>query len=252
MSQGILETILANQSLIMAKLGITSEAATGAINAATGPDTTAPVTTAPSTITGNTPANVTPPTTGGLDVDSAGYHWDASIHSSSKEKLVKDSTWKLKRGVDQNLVAQVYAAQRAAGYGVAPAAATAPAATVQADVPATNTVPGAAAPAAGVNLPGMPGLPGADLPVTPAKVKVEMPAYVAGAEVDDTLLTTIASAFYAEYGEANLTRVLTELFKLQPGQPVTAIAAPEHRDSFWRLVTTPDYLTHYQIFKPQA
>lgn len=47
-----------------------------------------------------------------VPVDSEGLPWDGRIHSSSKEKLVKDSTWKLKRGVDKTLVEQVKAELR--------------------------------------------------------------------------------------------------------------------------------------------
>lgn len=47
-----------------------------------------------------------------VPVDSEGLPWDGRIHSSSKEKLVKDSTWKLKRGVDKALVEQVKAELR--------------------------------------------------------------------------------------------------------------------------------------------
>ena len=68
------------------------------------PSAPAPVaTTSTSTIT-ETVTNV--------PVDSEGLPWDGRIHSSSKEKLVKDSTWKLKRGVDKALVEQVKAELR--------------------------------------------------------------------------------------------------------------------------------------------
>lgn len=42
-------------------------------------------------------------------VDSAGTPWDERIHSSSKTFLKSDGTWKLKKGVDKTLVAQVMA-----------------------------------------------------------------------------------------------------------------------------------------------
>lgn len=42
-------------------------------------------------------------------VDSAGTPWDERIHSSSKTFLKSDGTWKLKKGVDKSLVAQVMA-----------------------------------------------------------------------------------------------------------------------------------------------
>jgi len=40
-------------------------------------------------------------------VDSAGTPWDARIHSSSKTFLKADGTWKLKKGVDKALVAEL-------------------------------------------------------------------------------------------------------------------------------------------------
>lgn len=256
MAQGILETILANQILILNHLGITPAASEQALTGQqTATNTTAGVATgsAPANVSlpGNTPTNITTSTT---DVDAAGLPWDERIHSSSKEKLVKDNTWKLKRGVDKNLVAQIEAEYRAAGFLDTRNAVNAPVggAAVQTPVPPTNTaaVPGAGA-AVGGGLPGLPG--GMPAPVTtpPAPVKVEMPVYTAGVDIDDTLLTTIASAFYAEWGEANLLKAL-ELFQLPAGSPVTAISDPAHRDSFWRLVTTPQYLEQYQFVKPQA
>lgn len=42
-------------------------------------------------------------------VDSAGTPWDERIHSGAKTFLQSDGTWKLKRGVDKALVAQVTA-----------------------------------------------------------------------------------------------------------------------------------------------
>lgn len=47
-------------------------------------------------------------------VDSAGTPWDARIHSSSKTFLKADGTWKLKKGVDKDLVAQVMGNAQAA------------------------------------------------------------------------------------------------------------------------------------------
>lgn len=42
----------------------------------------------------------------GAELDSAGLPWDMRIHSREKTK-VKDGTWKIKRGVDANVVTQV-------------------------------------------------------------------------------------------------------------------------------------------------
>lgn len=70
----------------------------------TAPSAPAPVSTTSTSTIMETATNV--------PVDSEGLPWDGRIHSSSKEKLVKDSTWKLKRGVDKALVEQVKAELR--------------------------------------------------------------------------------------------------------------------------------------------
>lgn len=49
------------------------------------------------------PNTSTPP-----EVDSAGYPWDARIHSANKS-IVADGTWRKKKGVDPSLVDQVQA-----------------------------------------------------------------------------------------------------------------------------------------------
>ena len=41
-----------------------------------------------------------------VELDSAGNPWDERIHASSKARI-SDGTWRLKRGVDKNLVAQI-------------------------------------------------------------------------------------------------------------------------------------------------
>jgi len=51
-----------------------------------------------------TTVNAAPATTG--DVDAEGIPWDKRIHASSKTKKA-DGTWKLRRGVDKDLVGKV-------------------------------------------------------------------------------------------------------------------------------------------------
>lgn len=87
-----------------------------------------------------------------VPVDSEGLPWDGRIHSSSKEKLVKDSTWKLKRGVDKALVEQVKAELR----GVMAIPTTAPVTETHGSHPnpapliaAQSAAPAPTAPAAG-------------------------------------------------------------------------------------------------------
>lgn len=81
------------------------------------------------------------------DEDSEGIRWDARIHSTERGKKI-DGTWKLKRGIDKDLAAQVLAELRAASKfpgTVAPPAPPAPPApvltppvpTAEADTPMT-------------------------------------------------------------------------------------------------------------------
>ncbi|MEG1884854.1 MAG: hypothetical protein RR182_01100 [Alistipes sp.] len=60
-----------------------------------------------------TSTSTTSATVSNADLDSAGLPWDARIHSSSKAKLAKGGGWKLKRGLDPQLVEQVEAELRA-------------------------------------------------------------------------------------------------------------------------------------------
>lgn len=80
------------------------------------------------------------------ELDSAGMPWDERIHSGSK-KTNADGKWKLRKNVDENLVKQVEAENRAAApAGEIPAflrtgvPAAAQSATVPATVPATSVV----------------------------------------------------------------------------------------------------------------
>lgn len=47
-------------------------------------------------------------TQGGVEVDSEGHPYDVRIHSAGKSKIA-NGTWKLKKGVDKDLVAQINA-----------------------------------------------------------------------------------------------------------------------------------------------
>ena len=53
-------------------------------------------------------------------LDSEGLPWDMRIHSGGKTFLIKDGTWKLARGVDSLLVAQVKTELRRAQGGTLP------------------------------------------------------------------------------------------------------------------------------------
>lgn len=83
------------------------------------------------------------------ELDGRGYPWDARIHSSGKALLSKaPHGWKLIRGVDPALVAQVEAELRAKGFGTPkPPAAAVPPPTLAASFPPSEAFPAAAAPA---------------------------------------------------------------------------------------------------------
>lgn len=184
------------------------------------------------------------------ELDLQGFPWDARIHASSKEKVAA-GTWKYKRGVEQNVKDAVENEFRAAGFGNKAAAAASgnvpgagaaqPVVThePQAAVPQTPAAP------AGVNLPGL-SLPTAPAPVAaPEPVKVAMPAYVQGAELDDSQITAVAAAAYATLGETGFGK-LQALFKMAPGTTIVDLPA-EYRDSFHAIASNPELLAHYQI-----
>lgn len=76
------------------------------------------VATAPASPTLAPAPSVASATPGGaVDLDPRGYYWDARIHSSSKERIVKGNLWKYKRNTPEALIAQVEAEQRAQGFG---------------------------------------------------------------------------------------------------------------------------------------
>lgn len=93
------------------------------------------------------------------ELDDLGMPWDDRIHAGTKTKLAKGGGWKLRRGVDQNVVAAVEAEHRSRGFGssaaiasVQPTAAVVPAPV---STPAPTT-PVQHAPAAGeLNFPGL-------------------------------------------------------------------------------------------------
>ena len=131
----------------------------------------APSVSAPSTPT--TSGVVVPPpvvsipvtATGGVELDSEGHPHDIRIHSSGKSKIAA-GTWKLKKGVDPQLVVQVNAQNKALIGAPLPTAAP----------PASNVVQlpplaGAVAP-----LPTLPELPPV-VPVAAADVEIVVSDY---------------------------------------------------------------------------
>ncbi len=58
-----------------------------------------------------TPPAATPPA-GAVELDSQGLPWDERINVASRTKLVKDQTWKVKRGLEQAFVETVRAELR--------------------------------------------------------------------------------------------------------------------------------------------
>lgn len=81
------------------------------------------------------PAGATP---GAVEVDSEGHPHDIRIHSAGKTKI-QAGTWKLKKGVDPQLVAQVNAQNKALVATPLPTAAP-PALTIVSQTPAPATV----------------------------------------------------------------------------------------------------------------
>ena len=83
------------------------------------------------------PANSAPPAPANgvtsVDLDSSGLPWDGRIHSAGKTKLVKDQTWKKKRGLDPALVLQVETELRQAMAAPAAPVTTPPAETTAAE-----------------------------------------------------------------------------------------------------------------------
>lgn len=93
------------------------------------------------------PTAASPTPAGAVEVDSRGFPWDGRIHSSSKAKLAKNDQWKLIRGIDKALVAQIEAEYVAQGYGNGSAAPSdddeddAPVVTQAPVIPAAPVVP---------------------------------------------------------------------------------------------------------------
>lgn len=82
------------------------------------------------------------------ELDSRGYPWDGRIHASNRSQTIKKE-WKLKRGVDKNLVVACEAQNKPGNDpSVAPAAAATviPAATVPVSQSATSAPPPPAVP----------------------------------------------------------------------------------------------------------
>lgn len=66
------------------------------------------VASASAPLTQTTSGATAAPAASGVELDSAGLPYDVRIHSAGKSKIA-DGTWKLKKGVDKGLVAQVNA-----------------------------------------------------------------------------------------------------------------------------------------------
>lgn len=97
------------------------------------------VASASAPLTPSTSGATAAPAASGVELDSAGLPYDVRIHSAGKSKIA-DGTWKLKKGVDKGLVAQVNA-QNKQLLGQALPAATPDAAVL----PTLPTLPAGAA-----------------------------------------------------------------------------------------------------------
>lgn len=96
-------------------------------------------------IAGSSLAAPTVETNDELVLDKDGLPWDSRIHSDAAEKLSAKGVWKRKRGVSDELVAQVEAELRA---GLAVGTTDAPALPAEAAAPAVETPPAPPAPPA--------------------------------------------------------------------------------------------------------
>lgn len=74
------------------------------------------------------------------DVDAKGFPWDERIHSSSKEKI-QNGTWKYKRGVYKDIVAQVELELRGNVPTTSPTQISEPTVTPNAEVTTEQTPP---------------------------------------------------------------------------------------------------------------
>ena len=178
-------------------------------------------------VAGNTTlTNTTTATASGVELDANGLPWDARIHSSSKEKLVKGGGWKLKRGVDKDLVDQVETELKAALSAPAPAQTTT--AVNEAGLNpfsegnAIGTVPGVTSTSAGVaptaNIPTNP-LPDQANAVQTAAVSVAPPE-TASSDKIDTFAKLMPAITKAKLDPAYVTQVVQQ-FGL-PSMPVLA------------------------------
>lgn len=80
---------------------------------ATAPSALAALTPVSSGVVAQLPAATTPATaTGGVELDAEGHPYDVRIHSAGKSKIA-NQTWKLKKGVDKDLVVQINAQNKA-------------------------------------------------------------------------------------------------------------------------------------------
>lgn len=122
--------------------GVFSQPASPNVPAATPPSV---ATVVPSVSPAPAPAAALVTQGGAVELDPRGYYWDARIHSSSKERVVKGNLWKYKRNTPEATIAQVEAEQRAQGFGAGAAKdpdIIAPVATITSPVaPAAPSAP---------------------------------------------------------------------------------------------------------------
>lgn len=154
---------------------------TGNATAAAAPSAT-PATTAPA-------APAAPPE--GVTTDSNGLPWDKRIHAGKEDNKITnaDGSWRRRRGVSDELVAQVEAELKqvmsATGEPAAPAGSTAPSASAPAPAPTSAPVPappaGNAEPSAAPATPPVPAAPAPTAaPAAPVPTPPAAPAAAAG------------------------------------------------------------------------
>lgn len=172
----------------------------------------------------------------GVDLDTDGLPWDARIHAGTKSKN-QDGRWKMKRGVEDHVVAQVQGELRALM-----------------GVPTPGNVPQAGAPAMPPAAPIPPAPPAPPAPNTAAGAPATIPPAMAGAQ-DGAQLPAIDFPTLAAKVSAWTVPTDGTPARLTPEQLSAAVAAvigdPNVPPVFGMLYNRPDLLPKlYQSLKP--
>lgn len=172
------------------------------------------------------------------DVDADGIPWDARIHSEGKAKS-KDNKWRLKRGVSDDVRAQVKAELKAAMGAPAPAVPPPPAGGAETvAAPPPPPTPAAPAPVAAPAPSPVPPPPPVAEPAAPAPVAdAATPAPVSGAAAFGALMRKVSPA----QAEGKITAAQTT-------ELVQALGLQNLRDLVARPDLIPDFEATFDAF----